>query len=121
VINTEKTLFRVGVVSARDPKWQIADIRRGTQSLLVFVLLPREYSRPAEYFVLTRSDFRAVIEPKEKMENDKRKNKQGWMPAWQLHDLQTDDLEPYRGDWDRIAVATGLPRRDWVNKSSESE
>jgi hypothetical protein len=116
MIKTEKMLFRVEVVAARDPKWNISRIKRNDDNFLVCVLLPREYSQPVEYFALTKAALRAVVSPKEAARNAGRTDK-GWMPPWTAYEVERDDLEPYRGNWDGIAVATGLPRRDWISKT----
>jgi hypothetical protein len=74
VIKTERKLSGVTVVTARDPQWDISRIRSSLNDLLVFVLLPREYARPPEYFVLTKADlFEEVAGPRERAENEKRK------------------------------------------------
>lgn len=111
VIKADKALFRVEVVAACDPKWSISGVRRDDSNLLVFVLLPRDSSCPAEYFVLTKSDLRSVVVPKETAANER--NTMNWT-KWRAHYLEIDDIEPYRGNWDRIAIAAGLPRRDWT-------
>jgi hypothetical protein len=113
VVKTEKKLFDVAVVTARDPQWDISRVRGGGDDLIVFVLIPREYAQPPEYFVLTKGELiQDIVEPRERAANNGQKR--SWMPGWSLSQLTVDDLKPYRGDWDKIAVATGLPRRDWT-------